>query len=79
MASKRGRQIPFPFALQSWLYKPADGSLFRVFTTNEHARAFGTDRFVVGMFVVDGEDLPWSVCRPLKPRTHSPVIGYTSS
>jgi hypothetical protein len=39
----------------------ADGSLFRVFATNEHARAFGTDRLVVRVFMVDGEDLPGSV------------------
>src|SRR5712691_2622753 len=47
----------FPLVLRTTSNQTADGSLFRVFATNEHARAFGTDRFVVGMFMVDGEDL----------------------
>jgi hypothetical protein len=43
--------------LKETAHQTADGSLFRVFATNEHARALGTDRFVVGMFMVDREDL----------------------
>jgi len=67
LASKAGLQgdVRSFLHLQAELDQAADGSLFRVFTTNEHARAFGTDRFVVGMSVFDGEDLSWPVCRPL--------------
>ena len=45
----------FPLVLRTTSNQTADGSLFRVLATNEHARAFGTDRFCAHAKAGEGE------------------------